>query len=244
MLKTTIDGLLNNRIKFEQPADGYRVAIDTVLLAAAVPAAAGQKVLELGCGVGGAMLALACRVSGIAVTGIEIQSALAHLCAANIECNALAAELRVTEGDATRLPDKMKGAFDHVMMNPPYHDKAHHDVSAHPGKRKANTEEEGDLALWIASAAQALKSGGILTLIHRADRLDEILDKLKEDFGAVWIKPIAPKAGRAPKRVIVRAEKGGNLSQTICSPLILHNADGAFTDETDSILRYIGKMEF
>lgn len=242
-MKTTLDGILNRRITLEQPAEGFRVAVDTVLLAAAVPAREGQTVLEFGCGVGGAMLALACRVPDVAITGLEIQPELAALAATNIKRNGFASHLCVREGDATHLPSEWQGAFNHVMMNPPYHDRARHDVSVNSLKRRANTEEEGELVQWIASAAGALREGGCLTLIHRADRWSDLGVALQAWFGRVWIKPVLPKPEAAPKRVLIRAEKGGSFQATEVAPLILHQADGAYSAAAEKILREVGAVE-
>jgi len=235
-MTTTLDGILNKRVMLEQPAHGFRVAVDTVLLAAAVPAQAGDRILELGCGVGGAMLALACRVPQVTITGLEIQAALAQLCAANIARNAFVATLDVREADAMRLPPALRDQFDHVMMNPPYHDDARHDASPDASRRMANSESAGALDRWLASAAQALKPQGLLTLIHRADRLDEISRLLTGNFGAIQIKPIIPRAATPPKRLLIRAIKGGKHEPTTLAPLALHNATG-YTPEADAILR-------
>ena len=241
---TTLDGVLDNRIKLEQPASGYRVAIDTVLLASAVPARAGEKIIDLGCGVGGALLCLAARVPGIAVTGAEIRNEFRRLCRDNIVRNKLNADLSVQPGDATKLAPALAGRFDHAMMNPPYHEEARHDVSAHAQRRAANTEKDGDLARWIANAARTLKPSGVLTFIHRADRLDEILDVLKKDFGAIEILPILSKAGALPKRVILRARKGGEKALIRCCDFVLHQPDGRYTDEAETILRHRKALEF
>lgn len=243
-METTVDGILNRSVMLEQPKTGYRVAIDTVLLASAVPAVCGQKVLELGCGVGGAMLALARRIQGIPITGIEIQPDLARLCAANIARNAFAVGCEVIEGDATNLPDPFIGAFDHVMLNPPYHEESSHDASPNAGKRTANTENHGDLSRWIASAAKALRAGGTMTLIHRADRMDDIVSELGFDFGNIQIKPIAPKQSLPAKRIIVRAQKSAPISRITLPPLIMHDQDGSYTTEADGILRDVATMEF
>lgn len=234
--ETTIDGLLDRRVALEQPADGFRVAMDTVFLAAAVPARAGEKILDLGCGVGGAMLCLAARVPGVLVMGIEIQRELALLCRDNIVRNKLKADLKVQMGDVTQLSPAMVNIFHHVMMNPPYHDEARHDVSVHAQKRKANTEAEGDLTLWIASAGRALKSGGVLTLIHRADRQEEIMDLLKPAFGTIEICRLLPKKGAAPKRVVMRAYKATSPTLRV-TDFILHQSDGRYTDQAEGILR-------
>jgi len=242
-MDTTCDGLLDKRVTIEQPKDGYRVAVDTVLLAAATPVQAGQKVLDLGCGVGGAMLCVATRVSGISITGIEIQKELAELCAVNITRNKFAT-LDARCADAVSLPDDLIGIFDHVLMNPPYHDGARHDVSPVAQKRTANTEKESDLVRWVASAAKALKPSGMLTLIHRADRQAEIEALLGVVFGAIEALPVLPKTGAAPKRVIMRAKKGGMGGVRLCRNLVLHQADGRYTDEAEAALRHMKALEF
>ncbi len=235
---TTLDGILDRRVVLEQPATGYRVAMDTVFLAAAVPALAGDRVLDLGCGVGGAMLALACRVRGITGVGIEIQPELAELCRRNIERNDFAAGLTVRQGDAGDFPQDLRGAFNHAVINPPYHEESRHDVSADAIKRIANSEKSGDLPLWIAGAAGALKPEGSLTIIHRADRRDEILACLQTAFGDVHILPLLPKEGAAPKRIILLARKNALFSVREARPLVLHKETGGYSDTAEAVLRH------
>jgi tRNA1(Val) A37 N6-methylase TrmN6 len=240
-MDTTLDGLLGRRVTVEQPVDGYRVAVDTVLLAAGVSAKATDRVADFGCGVGGAMLCLAARVSSIAVTGFELQSELANLCRANIARNHLHATLNLIEADVT---DAEIGAYDHVMMNPPYHAESRHAVSASHGKRTANAEKNGHLALWIASAVNALKSSGTLTIIHRADRLDEILAAVKEPCGTIEILAIQSKSEMPPKRVILRAYKDGGANVIRSKSLVLHAADGRYTAGAEDILRHAKALPF
>ena len=241
-METTFDGLLNKRVTLEQPAKGFRVAVDTVLLASAVPALVGQRGLDLGCGAGGAMLALACRVADICVAGLEIQPELAELCRRNIILNKFQGRLSVEVGDVAQLDEP--GAFDHALMNPPYHDAARHDASDNDIKRIANTSSGGDLAIWIAHAAKALKPDGMLTMIHRADCLDDILAELGRSFGRVDIVPVLPTLDAPPKRVIVRARKGGEKVVHTGQPLILHGDGGRYTDEAESILRHAEPLRF
>ncbi len=243
-MTTTIDGLLNHRITIEQPKKGYRVAIDTLLLAAAVPAKVHDTVLELGCGVGGAMLALACRVSEIAVTGIELQPELAKLCLSNIERNALKAKLKVINCYADDLPHDLHEAFDHVMMNPPYHDAARHTSSPLRGKRLANSETDGDLRRWAVSASKALKTGGVLTLIHRMDRLDAVIGVMEPSIGGFIVKPVVTRPDMPAKRVLVRAVKGAAPVRTILGPLVMHEAEGRYTATADAILRDAEAIDF
>ncbi|MHC4448298.1 MAG: methyltransferase, partial [Planctomycetota bacterium] len=83
----TRDTLLDGRVRLRQPARGYRAAIDPVLLAAAVPTWGGERILDLGCGVGAAALCLLARVPDVEVTGLELQGPVARLAAANAELN-------------------------------------------------------------------------------------------------------------------------------------------------------------
>lgn len=235
-LVTTLDGILNRRLLIEQPAEGFRIAIDTVLLAAAVRAKPQQKILELGCGVGGAMLALAYRVPDVTIQGLEIQPELAALCEKNIQRNALAAKLNVTVGDVLAMPMAWHGQFDHVMMNPPYHDLARHDVSTDFSRRTANAESEAGLLPWFKTARSALVEDGNLTLIHRADRLVELVTMAQQFFPRISITKILPKSDAPAKRVIMHCSMGqGDVTEA--TPLILHEADGRYTAAADKILR-------
>ncbi len=215
-METTLDGLLNKRVQLEQPAQGYRVAVDTVLLAASVPAQTGENVLDLGCGVGGAMLCLAARVQGLTITGMDIQPDLVRLCHQNIERNKFDAKMNVIESDVTKLP--VMEVYDHAFMNPPYHDETTHDVSPDDIKRIANTEKKGDLKLWMTAAARSLKAGGWLTLIYRADRFDEILKHGDKPFGNTEILLLLSKRDAEPKRVIIRMQRGAANTVLRCKP--------------------------
>jgi tRNA1(Val) A37 N6-methylase TrmN6 len=235
--QTTLDGLLNRRVFIEQPTQGYRVALDTVFLAAAVPAISGDNVLDMGSGVGGALLCLAYRIQGLLGIGIEIQSELYELLCQNIKRNPFALHLEAKQNDVTQLAADLHATFDHVLMNPPYHDEIRHDVSSDPVKRTANNDKDGDLQLWIRSAFLALKPSGTLTLIHRADRKQEILSLLEKSFGEVTIIHLLPKASHKAKRIIIRARKDAFFSVIDEKSIILHNDDGTYTDAANDILR-------
>ena len=122
-------------------------------------------------------------------------------------------------------------------MNPPYHEESRHDVSPNSIKRTANTEKQGDLKLWIKAAASALKAGGVLTLIHRADRRDEILSLLAQDFGDLSVLCLLPKEGAEAKRILIRARKEDVSPRLSEKRIILHQAEGAYTNEIEGILR-------
>jgi tRNA1(Val) A37 N6-methylase TrmN6 len=224
------EAFLDGRVKVAQPENGFRSGLDAVMLAAAVPALAGQAVLELGAGAGTASLCLLERVSGVLVTGVEIDPALAALAAHNAAANG--ADCKFTAADIFALPPDLKRDFDQVFANPPFHGEGQ--ASLDPA-RAAALMDGGKLADWLKLGLQRTVSGGFFTAILRADRLNEALAALPER--GVCAYPLWPRVGEAPKRVIVQARKGSGAPFALLPGLVLHRADGSWTDEADAVLR-------
>ncbi len=239
------DALLGGRLLIRQPLQGARVAIDTLLLAAAVPARAGDKVLELGSGAGAAALALARRIEGVRVTGVERDPAMVRLAGENARLNSLAKVCGFMVADIAGLPAAMDDAFDQVMANPPYLSPGAGDAPADPARRSAFVEgAAAPLSRWIEAAARALRSRGRFTLVHRADRLAEVVTALvaKGRFGEVSILPLWPKAGRPARRVLITARKGVKGGSRLLPGLVLHRDGGGFTDEAEAVLREMAPL--
>ena len=226
----TRDGFLGGRLAILQPREGYRAATDPVLLAAAVPARAGQSVLELGCGAGVAALCLLWRVPGAAATGVERQAAYAALARRNADLNGL--PLAVEEADLTRLPPALRARdFDHVLANPPYFPAGGGTPARDPG-REAAQREETPLDLWCDAGLRRLRPGGSFTLIQLAERLPELLRALS-GRGSVCVLPVVPRAGRPAGRVIVQVVKGGRAPFRLLSPLVVHAGEFHRADADD-----------
>ena len=235
----TEDALLGGRVRLLQPSRGYRVAVDAVLLAAAVEAAPGECVLDLGAGVGAVGLCIAARVPGCSIVGVELQSELAALAARNATLNGVDNLMRTIVHDlAHPLPPDLAN-FDHVATNPPYLAAAVADPSPNRSKALATVESSADLARWLAVAAGALKPTGTLTAIHRSDRMEEIVDRLASlGWGNVTVKRLPP-AGR----ILVRARSGAR-AQHESQPLLLHPPQGGYTDQAEAILRHAQPLAF
>lgn len=239
-ISVTEDALLGGRVKLRQPKAGYRVAIDPLFLAAAIPAAAGDTVLDVGSGVGAAALCLAARVSDCRISGVEIQRDLVRLASENAALNGFEGRIDVMVGDLTRPPPRLAaGSFHHVMCNPPYLAAGSARPSPHAGKAAASVEAAGDLAEWVEFCLIMARHSGSVTFIHRADRLDELIVQLRGKAGGIAVYPLWPTADRArpAKRVVVQATKGGAGPLKLLPGMILHDGD-AYTDAAEAILRH------
>ncbi|MDP5217475.1 methyltransferase [Ruegeria sp. 2205SS24-7] len=235
------DALLGGRLHLFQPQKGYRAGVDPVFLAASIPARSGQQVLELGCGAGAAILSLAARVPDLALFGVEIQPAYAALARRNAAHNGYA--LEVVGGDLANLSAPLRDAqFDYVLANPPYFRGGAHSPAADPGRRKA-LGEETPLDLWFDAGARRLRPRGYLHMIQRVERLPEMISACADRLGSLEVLPLAPRIGRAPDLIILRARKGGKADFRLHAPLILHagarhERDGeSYRPEIQDVLR-------
>jgi tRNA1(Val) A37 N6-methylase TrmN6 len=232
------DALLGGRIRLRQPLRGYRVAIDPVLLAAAVPATTDDSVLDIGCGVGAASLCLAARVAGCRIIGLEPQRALVRLANDNAALNDLAERVVAVAGDLLRPPPRLApGSFAHVMANPPFLERGAATAPLDAGKAAANVEGEADLAAWVRFALAMLRPKGSVTIIHRADRMEHLLAALAGHAGEIVVFPLWAGVGKPAKRLILRARKGIATPTRLAAGLVLHEADGRFTAAADAVLR-------
>lgn len=234
----TEDGVLDGRVRLRQPARGYRAGVDAALLAAACDARPMEQVLEAGCGAGGALLAAAARRPEALFTGLERDPDAARLARANVTLNGLDARVTIREGDvqagfrATALP-----AFDAVMANPPFFDDPA-ELRAPAAEKTGAWMADGGLEAWTGFLLKAVREGGTITVIHRADRLADLLALLAPKAGSFRIRPIQPFADEPAKRVLLRATKTGKAPLVLLPPLVLHNRDGdKHAAQAEAILR-------
>ena len=232
----TRDAFLGGRLHLWQPRRGYRAGVDPVLLAASLPLAAGQSLLDLGCGVGTAMLCAATRVPGVAVTGVEVQGDYAALARRNAQEAGIAAD--VHDADLTNLPVTLRQRqFDHVIMNPPYFERTRGARASDAGR---DTGRGGDtpLGAWLDAGIRRTAPGGWLSVIQQTGRLDEVLAALHGRLGSVIVQPLSARTDRDPHLAIVRAKLGGRAAFRLLAPLILH-AGGTHNHDGDDYMPVI-----
>jgi tRNA1(Val) A37 N6-methylase TrmN6 len=237
-LSVSEDRLLNGRVRLRQPKTGYRAGMDAALLAAACDAGPGERVLEAGCGVGAAILAAAARRPGASFLGLERDGQMAALAIENARLNGVQDRLEILAGDiGQRFAALGRPPFDAVICNPPFYDDPDSMRAPHPARAGAYLADEG-LPAWISFLLKAAREGGTITVIHRADRLGDLLALLAPKSGSFRIRPVQPFADAPAKRVLVRAIKTGRAPLVLLPPLVLHERSGGkHTDAAEAILR-------
>ncbi|HEY7548485.1 MAG TPA: methyltransferase [Hyphomicrobiaceae bacterium] len=242
------DAFLGGRLRILQPGTGYRAGLDAVLLAATVEARRGAQVLDVGAGVGVVGLCVAHRLPDVRVTLVERDARLAALARRNVERNDLGARVRVVEADLLRPlganPELAAGAesYDHVLANPPFHVEGRGTAAGDPVKAAANAMPAGTLDRWARFLAAMARPSGLVTLIHRADALAEVLAALEGRFGGTVVVPVHPQDRQPAARVLVRAVKGSRAPLELLPGLILHNADHSFRPGIAAVLRDGGAL--
>lgn len=226
--------LLGGRVRYAQPATGFRSGIEPVLLAGYVPASAGARVFEAGSGAGAALLCLAARVPGLLGTGLELDPALAALATENATANGFTG-LSFLAGDV--LGALAPGPFDHAFANPPYH-RSSGSASPDPGRERAKRAPPGLLAAWTGALARRVRIGGSVSLVLSAPAMPEALAALGgAGMGSLELMPLWPFAGRAAKLVLLRGIRGGRGAFAVLPGLVLHRPGGGFTAAAEAVLR-------
>ena len=239
------NGLLNGRVRLRQPARGYRAGMDAALLAAAVPALPGQTVIEAGCGAGAVLMQIAARRPGVVLTGIERDPAMAALAMENAALNGMEATATIRQGDvAAGFRALGRAPADWAVSNPPFFDDAKALRAPSEGKRGAWMADDG-LRAWTGFLLKAVREGGRIVVIHRADRLADLLALLGDKAGSFAVRPVHPFADEPAKRVLVHAVKTGRAPLRLLPPLVLHDREGGkHSAQAEAILRGEAALEW
>jgi tRNA1(Val) A37 N6-methylase TrmN6 len=230
----TRDEILRGRLTLWQPRDGYRFAVDPLLLVDFVAAA--RRAVDLGAGCGIVALGLARRFAEAHITAVELQPRLARLASRNAEDNGLADRVNVLEldlADARACRAALAGAsFDLVASNPPFRPLG--EGSANPDDEAAVARHE--LRLTLADLAREsrrlLMPGGRAAVVYPAERLGALLQALeREGLRPLRLRCVHPRLGEPASRVLVEAKKGGRGNLVVEGPLILRDENDDYTPE-------------
>ncbi len=233
---------MGGTVRLVQYRDGYRISMDTMMLAAAVPAKAGERVLEGGVGAGGASILLAHRVPGVYVHGIDMQHDMLALAKQNVSVNKLKGYITLEHNCITDLSGG-EGIYDHVMVNPPYLAAGTAIRSPQATKGLARMDSNASLRDWMKFCVHKAKNRGTITIIYPADRMDEVISHMYRRVGDIKVMPLWPRAGVPAKRVIIQGRKGVHGASMILPGLVLHEEGRGNTEEAAAILRDGGALD-
>lgn len=230
----THDTLFAGRLTCLQHREGYRFAIDAVLLAHFAAPRPGEKVLELCAGNGVVSLIMAYRQPQLAVTALELQPQLVGLLRSNVALNHYEQRITVVEGDCRFLANHVPaGVFDRVVMNPPYRRMASGRQTV--GDEAAQARHELTLTLDEAVAAMALavKNRGRCVMVYPADRLARLIAVLKgQRLEPKRLQIVYSYPGDAGRLVLVEAVKNGGEELAVLPPFFIYQAAaGSYTEE-------------
>jgi tRNA1Val (adenine37-N6)-methyltransferase len=230
----SFDSLLGGRVQHAQGTDGHRTGIEPVLLAAFVPARAGERVLEGGTGAGAALLCLASRVPGMLGVGLELNAEQAVRARENFALNGFDS-LVVVHGDLAAI--ELESRFDHAMANPPWHTPS---ATASPDGARALAKQArpGLFALWAERLARTLRHRGTLSFITSTATLSECLAAFSQaGCGSHTILPLWPREGKPSKLVLLQGVKDGRGPTQVMPGLVLHAPGGGYTAAAEAVLR-------
>lgn len=244
----TVDSFLDGRVEALQHATGHhRAGLEALLLAVSLETRITGTVVDLGAGTGVAGFCAAARCPHAKVVLVERNAesvALARQALARPANAGFADRVRISAADITA-PEAERAAAgmgrdlaDHVILNPPFHPGAAGSASPAKARAEAHVLETGGLDSWLRAATSVLKVRGDITVIFRADGLDQLLAALGRRFGAIDILPVQPRDGEPARRVLVRAVKGSRAGLRILPALVLHGESGSgFTAPVEAMLR-------
>ncbi len=214
-----------------------------MLLAACVKTPGGSRIADFGAGCGVAGMAVAARLTGVAIDLVERNTHALALVRRSLQLGenaALTARIHVIDADiATRGAERERAgllgnAYDHIIANPPYNPPTY---QASPDEARASAHvAPPSLEPWFETAAACLKANGQITFILRPEALPDILTAIRGRFATLRVRPVQPRADQPASRILVRATKGTKAPLAILPPLVLHEADGRWRDEIDAVL--------
>ncbi|MFO7612237.1 MAG: tRNA1(Val) (adenine(37)-N6)-methyltransferase [Clostridia bacterium] len=228
-----IDDLQIKGLKIIQNKNKFRFGTDAVLLSYYAKIKPGGRCADLGTGTGIIPLLLSAKSTARQITGIEIQEDLCDTASRSVELNNLADKIKIFCGDIRKIADYFKkGEFDNVVSNPPY-------MKSGSGFRSDDDSiavSRHELICSISDIAKAasylLCDKGMLTMVHRPNRLADVICVLRENcLEPKSIRFVQSFEGKPPNLFLINAQKNAMPFLKIDKPLIMRNGDGGYTDE-------------
>lgn len=239
-----IDDLEFKGLKIIQNTEGFCFGIDAVLLSDfAKEIKNNSMVLDLGTGTGILSILLSGKTNLNKIYGIEIQKEVSQMAKRSVELNKLEEKIEILNMDIKELNNKFeKNTFDAIVTNPPYKKIETGIVNEKENKFISRHEVTASLEDFIKISFDLLKDKGSLYMVHRPERLSEIIYLLKKHkLEPKKLRLVHSKINEEPKLVLIKAVKNAKEFLVVEKPLIIYNENNEYTDEIYKI--YNKKME-
>ena len=228
-----IDDLERNGYRIIQNSNGFCFGMDAVLLSGFVQPKTRGKVVDLGTGTGIIPILLRAKTASRDIYGLEIQDISFDMAERSVRLNNLQDEVHIVKGDIKEASEIFgKGSCDCVTSNPPY--MKPDGGLKNPNESKAIARHEllctfEDVA---EQSAKLLKEGGKFYLVHRPERLAEIMDTLRQyRLEPKRLKMVHSFVDSEAVLFLLEASLGGRSGMKVEKPLIIYKEKGVYTDE-------------
>ena len=230
-----IDELQCENLKIIQNKEGFCFGIDSVLLSEfAKEIKKTDKVIDLGTGTGILSLLVYGKRKAGNITAIEIQEEVAEMAKRSVELNHLENTIKVVCEDIKNL--KEENFYNVVICNPPYNEINTGVENENIKKLISRHEIAATLEDFIKISRQVLKDKGTLYMVHKAERLVDLLELLRKyKLEPKQLRLIFPREGKEANLVLIKAKKNGNRFLKIDKPLYIYEQDGTYTEEIRKI---------
>lgn len=238
-----IDDLEYKGLKIIQNKDGFCFGIDSILLTDfAKEIKEKSTIIDLGTGTGIIGILLSAKINPSKIIGVEIQKEVYEMAQKSIELNHLQGKFEIINGDIKDLQDKLQmNTFDAVVTNPPYKKLGTGITNENDKKLISRHEITATLEDFIKMSKKLLNDRGSLYMVHRPDRLVDIIELLRKyKLEPKRIRFVYPKEGKEANLLLIKACKNAKPFLKIEKPLYVYKKNGEYTDE---ILKIYGKKE-
>ena len=238
-MKVVNDLLGYDNLKIVQNPEWFSFSLDSVLLPNFVTLNKDVKnILDLGTGNAPIPMILSTLTEKATIYGVEIQKDVFEMAQESIKINNLQSRIKLINNDMKRLDQYFEpNFFDVIVSNPPYfklEELSKKNTDEH--KTIARHEEKITLSELIQIAKKYLKNNGVFAMVHRTDRLIEIIEEMrKNNIEPKKIQLIYPKVNTNSNMVLIEGKKNGNPGLIIKEPLFIHNDEGEYLDDINKL---------
>ena len=223
-----------NDLKIIQDSEMFNFSLDSVLLPNFVTINKKiSKILDIGCGNAPIPLILSTKTSAN-ITGVEIQKEIYDIAVENIKLNKKESQIKIINEDINELYLKLEtDTYDVITCNPPFF-KYIESSNINQSKYKTIARHEVKLKLeqLFKIAKKLLKNNGVIAIVHRPERLLEIiLEMKKNNIEPKKIQFVYPKKNMEANIMLIEGSKNGNPGLKILPPLYTHLDNGEYTEE-------------